>query len=211
VRIGKVSETLEVTAPPRCCRQKSAQVNNVISGRTTDNLPLETRNYVELTLLFSCSVSVDPHSMNLGSTPPRREGRPYINGNASRRTTSCWTALTTTRRRIIFWVSRPPRCLSANSTHYPDTLPRSEQLQRAEVVQCRNQSLVPTGITGCVPNSSATTFFQRQSMGKWFDGGNPDRSSSTPKLRWNMFGEPWGGSHHKEQMFFFADYQGGLP
>ena len=67
MRIGKVSETLEVTGSAPVLQTENAQVNNIIDSRTADNLPLQTRNYVQLTLLSPGSVSVDPHSMNLGS------------------------------------------------------------------------------------------------------------------------------------------------
>ena len=81
MRIGKVSETLEVTGSAPVLQTENAQVNNVIDSRTADNLPLETRNYVQLTLLSPGSVSVDPHGMNLGSNTAEESGRPYINGN----------------------------------------------------------------------------------------------------------------------------------
>ena len=81
MRIGKVSETLEVTGTAPVLQTENAQVSTVIDSRTADNLPLETRNYVQLTLLSPGSVSVDPHGMNLGSNTAEESGRPYINGN----------------------------------------------------------------------------------------------------------------------------------
>ena len=77
MRIGKVSETLEVTGSAPVLQTENAQVNNVIDARTTDNLPLATRNYVQLTLLSPGSVSVDPASMNLGSNTAE-EVRPSL-------------------------------------------------------------------------------------------------------------------------------------
>jgi hypothetical protein len=60
MKIGKVSETLEVSGSSPVLQTENAQVNTVIDSRTADNLPLETRNYVQLTLLSPGAVSVDP-------------------------------------------------------------------------------------------------------------------------------------------------------
>ena len=51
MKVGKVSETVEVTGSAPVLQTENAQVNTVIDSRTADNLPLQTRNYVQLTLL----------------------------------------------------------------------------------------------------------------------------------------------------------------
>ena len=81
MKMGQVSETVEVTGSAPVLQSQSAEVGTIIDSRTSDNLPLATRNYVQLTLLTPGAITVDAHSMNLGSNTAEEGGRPYINGN----------------------------------------------------------------------------------------------------------------------------------
>ncbi len=78
MRVGQVTDTVEVTATAPVLQTENAQIGTIIDSTTTDNLPLETRNYVQLTLLSPGSVSVDPSAMNQGSNTAEEGGRPYI-------------------------------------------------------------------------------------------------------------------------------------
>ena len=68
---------MEVSGSAPVLQTENAQVSTVIDSRTADNLPLQTRNYVQLTLLSPGAVSVDPKSMNTGSNTAE-EGRPSL-------------------------------------------------------------------------------------------------------------------------------------
>ncbi len=81
MKVGQVSESVEVTSEAPVLQTENAQVGTVIDSATADSLPLETRNYVQLTLLSPGTISVDPSSMNQGSNTAEEGGRPYINGN----------------------------------------------------------------------------------------------------------------------------------
>ncbi|MGB7334072.1 MAG: carboxypeptidase-like regulatory domain-containing protein, partial [Terriglobales bacterium] len=81
MKVGKVSETVEVTGAAPILQTEDAQVSTVIDARTVTNLALTTRNYVQLTLLTPGAVSVDPQTFNTGSNTAEEGGRPYINGN----------------------------------------------------------------------------------------------------------------------------------
>ena len=64
----------------------SAQVGTLIDSKTNDNLPLASRNFVQLTLLSPGALTIDPQTMNTGSQTSQQiagngGGRPYINGN----------------------------------------------------------------------------------------------------------------------------------
>jgi len=59
----QVTETLEVTGAPPVLETDSTQVNTVINAATNDNLPLASRNYVQLTLLAPGAVSTDPAAL----------------------------------------------------------------------------------------------------------------------------------------------------
>src|SRR6202453_3567537 len=81
MKVGKLSETVEVTGAAPILQTQDAQVSTVIDASTVTNLALATRNYVQLTLLTPGAVSVDPETFNTGSNTAEEGGRPYINGN----------------------------------------------------------------------------------------------------------------------------------
>src|SRR6185437_2138457 len=81
MKVGQVSETVEVTGSAPVLETDVTQVDTIINAATNDNLPLASRNYVQLTLLAPGSVSTDPSSFNNGNNTAGLGGRPLINGN----------------------------------------------------------------------------------------------------------------------------------
>jgi len=51
LKVGQVTETIEVTGAAPVLKTESTQVDTIINSATNDNLPLASRNYVQLTLL----------------------------------------------------------------------------------------------------------------------------------------------------------------
>ncbi len=56
-------------------------MDTIINAATNDDIPLASRNYVQLALLAPGSVSTDPSSFNNGNNTGGYGGRPLINGN----------------------------------------------------------------------------------------------------------------------------------
>ena len=81
MKVGQASETVEVAAAAPVLATETTQVDTVINAATNDNLPLASRNYVQLTLLAPGAVSTDPSSFNNGNNTGGYGGRPLINGN----------------------------------------------------------------------------------------------------------------------------------
>ena len=81
MKVGQATETVEVTAEAPIMKTESTQVDTIINAATNDNLPLASRNYVQLTLLAPGAVSTDPSSFNNGNNTGGYGGRPLINGN----------------------------------------------------------------------------------------------------------------------------------
>src|SRR5438132_12471090 len=81
MKVGRVSETVEVTGPTPALETEVTQVDTVINAATNDNLPLASRNYVQLTLLAPGPVTTNPASFTSGHNPDFYSGRPLINGN----------------------------------------------------------------------------------------------------------------------------------
>ena len=81
LKVGEVSQTVEVTGAAPVLKTESTQVDTIINSATNDNLPLASRNYVQLTLLAPGTVSTDPASFTSGNNTDFYSGRPLINGN----------------------------------------------------------------------------------------------------------------------------------
>src|SRR5215467_522308 len=81
MKVGQISETVEVSGAAPVMETDTTQVDTIINAATNDNLPLASRNYVQLTLLAPGAVSTDPSSFNNGNNTGGYGGRPLINGN----------------------------------------------------------------------------------------------------------------------------------
>ncbi len=80
MKVGKVSETVEVTGAAPMLQTQTTEVSTVIDANTNVSLPLASRNYLQLTLLAPGMTNVDPDGMRSPQTM-LNSGRPYINGN----------------------------------------------------------------------------------------------------------------------------------
>src|SRR4030095_7756799 len=80
LKVGQITETVQVEATAPVLKTETTQVDTIINSATNDNLPLASRNYVQLTLLAPGAVSTDPSSFNNGNNTGGYGGRPLING-----------------------------------------------------------------------------------------------------------------------------------
>ena len=208
MKVGKVSETVEVTGSAPVLQTQTTEVGNVIDSRTSDNLPLATRNYVQLTLLTPGVISVDPHSMNLGSNTAEEGGRPYINGNREQSNNFLLDGVDNNQASDNLLAFTPS----------PDAIAEFNLITQNASAEFGNYN---GGIINVTIKSGTNKFhgdvfeFFRNDMfnaNKWENGlkaGTATGVLPTPKLRWNMFGGTIGGPIIKNKLFFFADYQGG--
>jgi hypothetical protein len=86
LKVGAVAEAIEVTGGAPVLQTETTQISTIISANTNENLPLASRNYVQLTLLAPGAVTVSPAGFVNGVTTGFGPGggdssRPYINGN----------------------------------------------------------------------------------------------------------------------------------
>jgi len=208
MKMGQVSETVEVTGSAPVLQSQSAEVGTIIDSRTSDNLPLATRNYVQLTLLTPGAISVDAHSMNLGSNTAEEGGRPYINGNREQ-----------SNNFLLDGVDN-----NQASDNLLGFTPSPDAIAEVNIIT-QNASAEFGNYNGGIVNATiksgtnqyhgnAFEFFRNDifNANKWENGLKADTPTGvlpTPKLRWNMFGGTFGGPIIKNKLFFFADYQGG--
>src|SRR5437870_10062792 len=97
MKVGQVSETVEVTSAAPVLETDVTQVDTIINAATNDNLPLASRNYAQLTLLAPGSVSTDPSSFNNGNNTGGYADVRSSMAIASNPTISCFVAWITTR------------------------------------------------------------------------------------------------------------------
>src|SRR5690348_16510491 len=201
MRVGQASETVEVTGAAPVMETDTTQVDTIINAATNDNLPLASRNYVQLTLLAPGAVSTDPSSFNNGNNTGGYGGRPLINGNREQANNFLLDGMDNNQ-------------VSDNLLGYtpaPDAIQEFNLITNNAPAEFGN---FQGGIVNATIKSGTNSFhgdvweyFRNDHLNanSWANNltGNPK-----DKLRWNMFGATLGGPIFKNRLFFFADYQG---
>ena len=201
LKVGQVTETLEVTGAPPVLETDSTQVNTVINSETNDNLPLASRNYVQLTLLAPGAVTTDPSSFNNGNNTAGYGGRPLINGNREQANNFLLDGMDNNQvsDNLLGYTPAPDAILEFNliTSNAPAEFGNFEGgIVNATIKSGTNQV-----------HGDVWEFFRNDVLNanSW-----SNNLTSLPKsaVRWNMFGFTSGGPILKNKLFFFADYQG---
>src|SRR5438552_4523833 len=200
MKMGQVSETVEVSGSAPLLRTETGQLDTVIDSRTNVALPLATRNYIQLTLLAPGSIHPDPSTL----TSPQNifsAGRPYINGNREQANNFLLDGMDNNQ-------------VSDNLVGFTPSVDAIQEFslitQNASAEFGKFQGgIVSTSIKYGTNSYHGNVFeFFRNDVlnaGNWADNfhGFPK-----PALRWNMFGATFGGAIVKNKLFFFVDYHG---
>jgi len=200
MKVGQVTESVEVTSATPELQTESTQVNTVIDSVTNDLLPLATRNYVELTLLSPGSVSPDPANFNNGDNTASG-ARPYINGNREQANNFILDGMDNNQ-------------VSDNLLGYtpaPDAIQEFNLITNNASAEFGNfqggiiSTTIKSGTNGF--HGDLWEYFRNDKLNSnsW-----EHRFNGSPRdlLRWNMFGGTVGGPIIKNKLFFFFDYQG---
>ena len=202
--VGAVTNTVQVTSEAPALQSDTTQVSTLINTRAVTNIPLATRNYVELTLLAPGSVTPDNSTFNNGDNTASG-GRPYINGNREQ-----------SNNFILDGMDN-----NQTSDNLLAFTPSPDAIQEFNLITS-NASAEFGNFQGGIINASIKSgtnrfhgdvweFFRNDVLNanQWenkFLG--PGNELKRPALRWNMFGGTIGGPIIKDKLFFFADYQG---
>ncbi len=204
MKVGQVSETVEVTGAAPILKTESTQVDTIIDAATNDALPLATRNYVELTLLSPGAVSPDPSSFNNGDNVASG-GRPFINGNREQANNFLLDGMDNNQ-------------VSDNLLGYtpsPDAIQEFNSITNNAPAEFGNfmggivSATIKSGTNGF--HGDVWEFFRNDKLNanQWENKINPNSPAiARAPLRWNMFGGTLGGPILKNKLFFFVDYQG---
>jgi len=202
MKVGQASETVEVSGAAPVLATETTQVDTIINSATNDNLPLASRNYVQLTLLAPGSVSTDPSSFNNGNNTGGYGGRPLINGNREQANNFMLDGMDNNQ-------------VSDNLLGYtpaPDAIKEFNLITNNAPAEFGN---FEGGIVNATIKSGTNAFhgdiweFFRNDVLNANSWSNKLVSPALPKakLRWNMFGGTVGGPIIKNRLFFFADFQ----
>ncbi len=202
--VGAVTNTISVTAEAPALQSETTQVSTLLDSRAVTNIPLATRNYVELTLLSPGSVHPDNSTFNNGDNTASG-GRPYINGNREQ-----------SNNFILDGMDN-----NQTSDNLLAFTPSPDAIQEFNLITA-NAPAEFGNFQGGIVNASLKSgtnhfhgdvweFFRNDVLNanQWenkFLG--PPNELPRPTLRWNMFGGTIGGPILRNKLFFFADYQG---
>ncbi len=200
MKVGQVSETVEVTGDAPVLQTERTEVSTIIDSQTNDRLPLATRNYVQLTLLAPGAVSPNPANFNNGDNTANG-ARPYINGNREQANNFVLDGMDNNQ-------------VSDNLlgfTPTPDAIQEFNLITQNASAEFGN---FQGGIVSATIKSGTNSFHgdiweyfrnDKLNSNSWENRFN---GSERNKLRWNMFGGTIGGPIVKNKLFFFFDYQG---
>ncbi len=201
LQVGGVSETVNVTDVAPVLQTESVTVGGVISGNTTTALPLNGRNFQQLTLLVPGTINPNPAGFN----SPNGQGRPYVNGNREQGNSFLLDGISVDET-------------IDNRIGYKPNIDAIAEFR----VETSNSSAEFGNVTGATVNAtmkSGTNNFHgnvfeflrndKFDAVPWFTNRNstPTSPALKPKLRQNIFGGTLGGPIIKEKLFFFAAYQ----
>jgi Carboxypeptidase regulatory-like domain/TonB dependent receptor len=200
--VGAMSQTVEVSGVPPLLQTETTDLSTHIDHVVTENIPLITGNYNQLTLLTPGAVSTNAGAFTSGQNT-FQVGRPYINGNREQ-----------TNNYILDGIDNNQS--DNNEVAYS---PSTDAIQEFNLVT-QNPSAEFGNFLGGIVNTtiksgtnsyhgSAFEFLRNDALDahQWSDGLTP---IVTPKaaLRYNRFGATFGGPIIKNRLFFFVDYEG---
>jgi Carboxypeptidase regulatory-like domain/TonB dependent receptor len=192
------AERVEVTAVSPILQTQNAVVGEVISGTTIDRVPLNGRNFSQLSLLLPGVITTEPDSF----TQPKNfgAGRPFVNGQREQENNYTLDGVDMNEPIDNLLPYQPS----------PDAL--------AEVrVETNNYSAEFGNVAGAVIGSaikSGTNQYKGNAFEYWRDSSmaansweNNKANAKKAELSQHIFGGTFGGPIIRNRMFFFGDYQ----
>lgn len=200
LKVGQVSQTVEVTGAPPLLQTDTMQRGFVTNSNFNVNLPLATRNFIQLTLLAPGVTTVSPSSFTNGQRTGGG-GRPYVNGNREEANNFLLDGIDNNQT-------------SDNLTSYQ---PSPDAIEEFNVITSNapaQYGQFQGGIISTTIKSGTNAYhgdifeFFRNDVLNANNWARNWQGLGKSGLRWNTFGGTIGGPIKKDKLFFFADYQG---
>ncbi len=200
LEVGAVTENVEVTDVAPILQTETTQTGAVITSNQAVSLPLNGRNFAQLTLLVPGAISPNPSSLNSASRS-FSGGRPYVNGNREQSNNFLLDGID---------INEPIDNLIAYN-------PSIDALQEMQVLTGNASAVFGNGngaIVSMTLKSGTNDFhgdvfeFLRNDKFDANDFFNNRAGAQKRALRQNIFGGTLGGPIKKDRLFFFMDYEG---
>jgi hypothetical protein len=200
LQLGEVSQEVTVTGIAPVLQTESVTVGNVISGNTTTALPLNGRNFQQLTLLVPGTINPNPNGFT--GAGQGAQGRPYVNGNREQGNAFLLDGISVDET-------------IDNRIGYKPSVDAIAEFR----VETSNSSAEFGNVTGATVNATLKSgtndfhgnvfeFLRNDKLDAQTWANNRAGQRVKPKLRQNIFGGTFGGPIIKNKLFFFGDYQG---
>ncbi len=198
--VGRISETVEVTGVAPLLQTDTTDISTTIDSVVSENVPLLTRNYGELTLLTPGAVSTNPGAFTSGQNT-FQVGRPYINGNREQ-----------TSNYVLDGIDN-----NQNDNNEVAYSPSPDAIQEFNLIT-QNPSAEFGNFLGGIVNTTIKSGTNRY-HGSAFEFWRNDKLNANswsndltgiPKeaFHYNQFGATFGGPIIRNRLFFFIDYSG---
>jgi hypothetical protein len=200
LEVGAVAETLSVSGLAPLLQTESTQLGSIVTGNTTVNLPLNGRNFSQLTLLAPGVVTFDTTSYTDGSRSSSG-GRPMVNGNRAQANNFRLDGFDNNESQDNLIAYYP----SVDAIHEFKLITSNPPAEFGNSMGAIVNTTLKSGINTF--HGSAFDFLRNDAMDSntWF--GNATRQPR-PHFAQNIFGGTFGGPVKKNKLFFFSDYQG---
>ncbi len=201
LEVGAVTEAVEVTGVSPILQTQNAVVGEVVTGTTAVALPLNNRNFTQLTMLVAGAQHHAPETFNDIFNSLGSGGRPYVNGQREQGNNFMVDGLDQ-NDSVDNGVTYHPS---------PDAL--------AEIkVETNNYSAEYGNVAGAIVSAvlksgtnafhgSAFEYYRQDGLdaNSW---GNNRAAAEKSKYSQHIFGATLGGPLIKNKLFFFGNYQG---
>jgi hypothetical protein len=198
--LGQVTQTLEVSETVQLLQTQTTEVASVMEASAIENLPLETGNYNQLTLLVPGAVTISPASFNAG-LKTFNAARPNLNGNREQANYYLLDGMEN-MEFVDDNVAYTPSIEAIQETQVITNNPSTEFGQFLGGVINVNLKSGTNQFHGAAYENLRNDFFNANEWSNNFNG------LPTPRQRWNEFGGALGGPIKRNKLFFFADYDG---
>jgi len=200
LQIGDLLQEVTIESVAPILQTESVTVGQVITANTTAGLPLNGRNFQQLTLLVPGTINPNPGGFNgVGQTA---QGRPYVNGNREQGNAFLLDGISVDET-------------IDNRIGYKPSVDAIAEFK----VETSNSSAEFGNVTGATINATLKSgtndfhgnvfeFLRNDALDAQTWANNRVGNTTKPKLRQNIFGGTIGGPIIKEKLFFFGDYQG---
>src|SRR5947209_16577434 len=196
LEVGAAAETVEVKDLAPLLQTENTQLGSVVTGNTTANLPLNGRNFAQLTLLSPGVVTY-----GMGTFTSGTGGQPLVNGNRAQANNYRLDGMDSNESQD-------------NGTGFS---PNVDAIQEFKLITTNAPAEYGNSM-GAIVNTSLKSG-TNQYRGSVFEFLKNDHMDSNtwfgnatlqprPQFSQNVFGGVFGGPVKKNKLFFFADYQG---